>query len=140
MELKFALVADHVAETREGKLIIVGEFDVVWAPEIPAQFGPFYLVLRLEARVSEGTDHKIKVGLFDADGQEVIPMSPELTVRFGSTGPGYPLRAQITVHFAAAQFPAYGDYEFHIIVDGRFLGSVPIRVLRPNQPSRHGQA
>lgn len=140
MELRFAMVADHVTETREGKLVIVGEFDVIWSSEIPAQFGPFYLVLRLEARVSEGANHRVRIGLFDSDGKEIIPMSPDLGVQFGSMGPGYPLRAQMIFHFPFAHFPAYGDYEFHVLVDDRFLGAIPLRVLQPDQRLRHGQA
>lgn len=130
MELKFALLADHVAELVGGKLVIVGEFDVLWSTQAPVVHGPFFLVARFEARVTEGSEHKLRVALVDEDGKKVIPPSPDVPVLFVTRGPGYPLRGQVVVHFTSVQFPKFGDYEFHLLIDGRVTAVVPLHVRR----------
>lgn len=140
MDLKFALLADHVTETREGKLVIVGEFNMIWSEQVPIRHGPFFLLARFEARVSEGVSHKIRIALVDEDGNQTLPPSPEIPINFAPTGPGYPLRGQVVVHFGSVEFPKPGDYEFHILVDGHIKAVVPLRVGRTEHMQKHVQA
>ena len=139
MELKFALLADHVTVTADGKLVLIGDFDILRSAREPVRYGPLFLVARFEARVSEGSQHMLRIGLFDEDGRPTMPMSPDLAVPFTPTGPGYPLRGQVIIHFPVVEFPRFGDYEFHILLDGRLEARVPVRVVRI-QPKSHVQA
>lgn len=137
MRLKFALLADYAAMMEHGKLLLVGEFENVWSPVVPFQRGPFYLVGRFEAHVSEGTEHTLRIGMYDADGKEVAILLPDAPLRFTPGGPGLPLRAQFIAQLAP-QFPAYGEYGLHITVDGRTEEIVKVNAIRP--PKAHGQA
>ena len=128
MELKFALLADHVHETKEGKLAIIGEFDTIGALKAPARHALCYLVARLEASVSEGSHHKLQVTLVDEDGKQVLPLTPPMDVSFVPTGRGRPLRGQLIVQFADIELPRFGDYEFHLLADSRLAGAVHVRL------------
>lgn len=55
MDLKFALLADHATLTRDGKLVIVGDFDAITAPKLPATHPQFFVVVRFQASITEGT-------------------------------------------------------------------------------------
>ena len=128
MNLRFALLADYAAVIEGGKLLVAGEFDRVVAPSLPATAPPFYLVARFDAQVSEGTEHRLRIHLVDADGHEVAPPAAEVPFPFGALGPGRPLRGQVIVQINGAKFPKYGAYEFHLNVDGRNEGVVQIPV------------
>lgn len=140
MKLKFALLADHVAETREGKLVIVGEFDTVGAPRAPVTHAPMFLVARLEADdTGEVPAPSFQLGLYDAAGEEVVPLSPANPLKIARTGTGR-LRGQVIVQLGAVQFPEFGSYEFRLLVDGRVLATVPVHVVRiERQPSTSTQ-
>lgn len=126
MELKFAILADLVSETREGKLNILGIFDNVDGFEEPVIHPRCYLALRFEARVSEGNQHALRIGVYDADGQPAVPLSPDLPITFGSVGPGHPFRGQIIMEFTNLKLPRFGDYEFHVLIDGHLKATVPL--------------
>jgi hypothetical protein len=134
LELKFALLADHVNITREGKLNLIGEFDKLFAQKVPAMHPMIFLVARFEASVSEGTEHRFAIGLYDEDGQAVLPKSPPIPMRFETQGRGRPLRAQVITQLGGVRFPKYGAYEFHLLIDGREMGVIPISVTEPPPP------
>lgn len=128
MDVKFALVADHVSETREGKMVIVGIFDTISAPTAPATHPSLFVTARLETSIGSGTKHKMRLGMWDEDGREVIPLSGELDLPFVSQGPGRPLRAQLILQFNLLTFPRFGDYEFRILVAGVQVAAIPVRL------------
>jgi len=129
LELKFALLADHVTETRQGKLVIVGEFDTVGAAQAPVTHAPMFLVARMEAEGPEAPQPSFQIGLFDDAGDEVIPPSPPNPVRMVRTGSGR-WRGQIIVQLGAVQFPDFGTFEFRLLIDGMLLAAAPVHVVR----------
>jgi hypothetical protein len=134
IELKFALLADHVTETREGKLVIVGEFDTIAAPAAPVTHAPMFLVARLEAAETEELEaHEFRLGLFAEDGREIVPLSPPNPIRLLRTGAGR-LRGQIIVQLGAVTFPDFGIYEFRLVVDETELARSPVHVVRVERP------
>lgn len=134
LELKFALLADHVTETREGKLVIVGEFDTIAAPAAPVTHAPMYLVARLEAAdADEADEHEFRLGLFTEDGREIVPLSPPNPIRLLRTGAAR-LRGQVIVQLGAVTFPDFGGYEFRLVVDGTVLARPPVHIVRVERP------
>lgn len=131
MQLKFGLLADYVSRGERGKLVIVGEFDHYFTSDFPAELPRFFLFARIEATVAEGTEHELKVELFDADGQRPLGNPPVIPLRFGNRGPGRPFRAQLITEFAGLPIQKPGDYAFHLVVDRLDIGTVPLSVTMP---------
>lgn len=127
IEVKFAMLADHVSETKEGKLVIVGVFDAINAPEAPTVHPQFFVVARFETSVAAGTQHELQLGMWDEDGQALMPLSDPFPIAFAPQGPGRPLRAQFIIQLGM-QFPKFGDYEFRIVFNGRQLVAIPLRL------------
>lgn len=140
MELKFALLGDAANESKEGKLNLIGEFNTIRSAGEPVGWPALALAARFEASVSEGTQHRFQIGLFDSDGQSILPLSGPLPLAFQNQGPGRPLRGQVIIHLVGLMFPKFGDYSFHLLVDGRLLGEVPVYVMKaPTPPRPHGK-
>ena len=139
MDLKFALLADHVNTTLEGKLNIIGEFNAISAARVPATHPFLFLVARLEASVSEGTEHELTIGIYDEDGQKVMPKSPTFPIKFKPQGRGLPLRAQVVAQLGGLRFDHFGSFEFHLLVDGRLEARVPFLVSQVTGPNKNGE-
>lgn len=127
MELIFAMLADHVAETKEGKLVIVGEFDTIGAPQFPATHPSFFLVARFQGTAAEARSHRLRIRLVGPDGQNVLPQDPELQVHAVRVHENVS-RANILLNFAGLQFPQPGVYHFRLELDGTRHGEVPLHL------------
>ena len=132
MELRVGVTADLVSITDDGKLNLVGIFERVVTSRVPAVLSSFHLFARFSARVVEGTEHAAQVALVNADGQDVIPRLPPIPLRFGIVGAGKPLSGQMILHLPNVEFPEFGDYEFQLYVDERYVDSIPL-IVEPHR-------
>ena len=130
MHVNLAVLCDAANVSREGKLNILGEFDSIHASSFPLTYPTMVLVVRMEAHPTEVGDHRLKLQLIDADGQDVVPpLEGEFT-----TGrppfPGVPVRtAPIILQMHGVRFDHPGHYSFELLVDGHHLRSLPLHFL-----------
>ena len=129
MQLKFALLADAVNESRDGKLNITGEFNAIIAEQVPLQWPVMVLVARIEAGLAEGTAHRFHVDLVDENGQQLLEDLPTVDARFVGGGEGLPLRANFIVSLVGLQFQSYGTYQIRVFVDDEFVGDTMLHVV-----------
>ena len=127
MNLTFAMLADHVAETKEGKLVIVGEFDTIGAHAFPATHPSFFLVARFEGGSADARAHRLSIHLHSPDGRSVLPESPELQVQAIRVHE-HVARANVLLNFGGLQFPQPGVYHFRLELDGAHKGDVPLHL------------
>jgi len=127
MELTFAMLADHVAETKEGKLVIVGEFDTIGAAQFPATHPAFFLVARLQGNASAARQHRLVVRLIGPDGRSALPQDADLHVQAVRVHENVS-RANVLLHFAGLQFAQPGLYHFQLQLDGTHAGEVPLHL------------
>lgn len=130
MELKLGVLCDAANISREGKLNILGEFNRIHSPGEPIRWPLCALVARIEAPTVEGPRHELEIDLTDADGRSILQPRPKGSIEMKPMGPGRPLRAQFIANIENLQFPRFGDYEFHVLVDGRSIGTIPVYIVR----------
>lgn len=135
MQLTAGLLADGANIAADGKLNLLGVFDRIVASGIPFTHPSLFLIARFAARVSEGSSHSLQIALVDADGQEVVPRTRPLPLTFGLNGPGRPMTAQVIAQFVDLQLPVFGEYDFHLHVDGEYTASIPLYVEPANGAS-----
>lgn len=131
MDLNFALLADFVGETREGKLVIAGVFDNIQARTFPTTHLQAYLVARWDARVSEGSRHRLNVRLEDHSGRVMVDqLAGDSQITFVPQGPGKRLRGQAIVQIGLLRFESAGSYRFRFLLDGKPNGEAPFDVIK----------
>jgi hypothetical protein len=130
------MLADYANVTTDGKLNVMGVIGGMTATHVPVTHRSLYLISRFEARITEGTHHTVQIALADTDGCEIVPKLAPIPLYFEIMGPGRPLRAQLVMEFPDLQLPVFGEYDFHIFVDGEYLDSVPLYLERA--PERAG--
>ena len=134
MEVALGVLADGANVSQEGKLNILGVFDIIYARDFPIVHPSMQLVIRFNASAAErGTRRRATVKLLDADGNELLSLAGDVSV---------PERAGIEdigvvsiIGLNNVKFDRSGDYSFRILLDDDEKYRVPFKVVRRQQPS-----
>lgn len=127
MRVRLAVLADYYNVTQEGKLNILGVFDVIYASQFPAQHPEMQFVMRLEADISERKQQKdMQVRLINERGDKILEMNGRITV--SDANPGDLLLFNQVLTIRNVIFPTAGAYQFDIDLDGR-IHSVALKVV-----------
>ena len=132
MEVDFAFACDYA--DLSGKIHALGiGFDTIFAREVPARHPIFYVVAQLRSSVAEAGVKEFEFRLIDPDGTDVIkPLkgSFEVPAPAGVTE----TKGRIGMAFHNVRFPRYGHYSLHLVVQGREMVRLPLRVAPQPQP------
>lgn len=132
MKLDFALIADHAYADDRGKFFILGQFQYVFAKQVPVVVRKLTLAMRLSAARAETRDGpgNLELELVNADGQPIIPRSPKIPIPWRDVGPAAPasVQTQVVAEMGNIPLPTFGDFSFMIFVNGVLVGSTSFNV------------
>ena len=128
MEVKFAVLADHASITREGKLNVLGIFDVINAPTLPMSLPLFFVVVSYEASAAEfDSTKRTEIVLCDEDGNRLLRLPQELKVTRPQIS-GTMVTTNQIAGIVGCKFSKTGNYQFDILVNGDSKKTIPLRV------------
>jgi len=128
MEVKLGVLADYASITREGKLNILGIFDVINPKSFPITLPIFFVVVSYEAGAAEfGSDKNIEIVLCDEDGKELLRLPQTLKVVRPAIS-GTVSTANLVAGIAGFPFKEPGSYQFEILINGESKKTIPLRV------------
>ncbi|NGO39073.1 hypothetical protein G4L39_06635 [Limisphaera ngatamarikiensis] len=128
MNVQVAVLCDAATDDR-GKLNLLGAFDTICAPRMPAVHPQCAVALRLTFTTADEGVHRLQLQLMDADGRPIVP---PLEI-------GFEIYLPEETHFATrnfifnmqqVSFPAPGLYAVDIRMDGEPLVSIPLQVRK----------
>ena len=129
MKITLAILADYANITREGKLNILGIFDVIHAQDFPVVHPQMQLVMRFEADISEaGKTKKVEIQLMDEDGKRLFVLDGQFTL--GQGRPGEVMGSNQILTFNMLKFENAGHYEFKILINDELKAEVPLKVVK----------
>ncbi len=131
MKPDFAFICDYAEVTGKINALGIG-FDTIYAPNVPTKHPSFFLVIQLRANVVEAGEKTLEVHLIDEDGKDILPI---LSGKFSIPKPtaGTESIGRIAMQFHNVEFPRYGSYSLHAVVEGLEMVRVPLRVSPPPQ-------
>ncbi|MFC1593171.1 DUF6941 family protein [Candidatus Omnitrophota bacterium] len=131
MIIDFAFICDYAEVTRKINALGIG-FDTIYAPNVPVKHPSFFLVIQLRANVVEAGEKNLEVHLIDEDGKDTIPA---IEGKFSIPKPtgGTESKGRIAMQFQNVEFPRYGSYSLHAVVEGLEMVRVPLRISPPPQ-------
>ena len=128
MEVTLALLADSANVSREGKLNLLGIFNVIHAQAFPAIHPKMQLVLSFEATHAEvGRQKSVEIVLFDADNNKLGSITGQLVIPKGESG--YPIQLNHIIDIPPLKLEKPGDYAFRILIGGEDKKSITLRVI-----------
>jgi hypothetical protein len=134
MKVTLAVLADYANITREGKLNILGIFDVIHVQNFPVTHPQMQLVMRFEAdNVEAGKTKKLEIQLMDEDGKRLFVLGGEFTLGIGQPGELIGSNQILTINMMKFEKP--GSHEFKILINDELKAEVPLKVVQYRPPS-----
>lgn len=137
MHCQLSALADAANLSAEGKINILGEFDVLWAlGEPPVVHPSMVFVAKLKAGEADRGPHKIQLRVVDED-MKLVALLVDAEMRLADNPmPGSEGAIPIIVPVTAATFPDFGTYEFQLLIDGEVKCKPPVHIRRRVQPTQ----
>jgi len=133
MDIQVAVLCDAATDSY-GKLNILGAFDTINAPQLPAVHPQCSIGLRLVFHKIEEGAHKLKLNFVNEDGRLVMP-NIEIPVELMIPDDATFLSRNFIVNIQQLKFDQPGLYSIEIALDGRHVGSIPLQVkLQSHKP------
>ena len=128
MLINFAHLCDYASVSAEGKLSVMGIFDVINAPALPWTHPTFYIAFQLESTREEvNQSFAVRVECVDQDGARVFKVeanySPTATLAIGETQ----RHSQMLV-LHNLKFSKPGRYEVNMFVRNELLRRIPLDI------------
>lgn len=130
MNLQLAVLADAANISQEGKLNILGQFDTIYATEVPAVWPLMWFVAKVGISEADGSHHRFELRVLDDDGQLIAPV----VVFEGESGPspipGTLGGGNLVIGIRSAKFSDYGTYTFELRGNSQLLSETQLHVRR----------
>ena len=127
MRCDYAFLCDFAQESG-GKLHALGiGWSAIQAQTLPVTHSQICFVASLAGTIAEAGTKEAEFRLIDADGADVIPpLTADL--EFAVQEPALEGRLNIVFNLNRIKFPKYGQYAFHLVVQGNEIVRAPFSV------------
>jgi len=134
MDIQVAALCDFAAEY-QGRLVLTGIFDALFARELPMVQRSCSLALRFCFTPEDAGRHKLSINVINEDGEPLdpqnMPIEPEFEVQLPQGVPF--LTRNLILGLQGLSFPKAGIYSVDIGCDDELLMRLPLRVVQVNQ-------
>jgi hypothetical protein len=126
MDVQVAVVCD-AATDYGGKLNLLGTFDTIVAPKLPAVHPQCSIALRIVFNRIEEGQHKLRMNFVDEDGHSIMP-GIDIPADAVFSGDSSILSRNFIINIQHLKFERAGHYAIDIAIDGRHEASIPLQV------------
>jgi len=127
VSINFMIISDYAFTGENGKVGIVGIFDLLGVPNFPAQHPEMFLVANIKGK--ENSEHEVELILENPNGENLLtPNPPKLKVRLSGTGSGNLIQRFLNLTFKQAGF-----HKFVLLIDGKKTGETQLSVIKINK-------
>jgi hypothetical protein len=134
MDIEIFSLCDH-AQDFQGKLVIVGTFDTIWAKKFPSMHPSCALAARIRFTAEEAGRHALNLLIVDMDGRNIVPpLTGELNVARPRAGDTVTVNFVITIGQLRFQKP--GRYSIDFLIDNTRQRSLPLLVNQAQAPPK----
>jgi hypothetical protein len=127
MEIQVAALCDAAVDY-DGKLCVLGAFDTIIAPSVPAIHPQCSVALRLIFRKEEEGEHRVGLNFVDEDGRPIVPPI-ETTIAVDLPEDFFFSSRNLVLNLQGLKFETEGQYSIDLAVDGRQIASIPLQVM-----------
>ena len=126
MDIEILTVCDF-AQDMAGKLVIVGVFDTIFAPKLPAVHATMAIGCRLRFQPGEAGPHSFRLSLLDPEGKEVIqPFTGDVNVQIAPGGDSSTFNLASVI--SRIQFKVHGKHIVALAIDEEEIKTIPLYI------------
>ena len=129
MNIQVAVLCDAATDDN-GKLNLLGAFDTIYAPQLPAVHPQCAVALRVTFMSGDEGARKIALNFVNADGRAIMPPI-EIPVEVTLPDDAYFLTRNFIVNIQQLKFTEAGLYSVDIRLDGESQANIPLQVKNP---------
>ncbi len=135
MKARVAVLADCANVTADGKLNIMGIFNVINAHQVPVTHSQMQLVLSLVPDPWElNSTVPLEIQLVDSDGRVIFGLKGQVAV--GAAKGGEQATANYLLGLNNTVFERFGSFEFKILANDEPFATIPLLIqAAPVPPS-----
>jgi hypothetical protein len=131
MTIQVAVLCD-AATDYNGKLNLLGTFDTIYTPQLPAHHPQCSIATRIAFDRMEEGEHKLVMNFVDEDGQPIMAsMDVPVDVIFPPDATF--ISRNFIVNIQQLKLDKTGLYSIDLSINGRPLSSIPLAVKRMDQ-------
>ena len=134
MNIQVAVLCDAATSDNE-KLNLLGAFDTIFAPQMPAVHPQCAVALRVTFMSGDEGARQLKLNFVNADGRAIMPPI-EIPVAVTLPDDVHFLTRNFIVNIQQLKFAEIGLYSVDVRIDGKSEASIPLSVK--NLMSRPG--
>ncbi len=133
MNIQVAILCDAATDDH-GKLNLLGAFDTIITPQLPAVHPQCSIALRVTFSSEDEGKHKLRLNFVDADGHSVMPPM-DVPVDIALPEDTHFLTRNFIVNIQQMKFAQPGLYSIDVFLDTEQKASIPLLVRHsPPQP------
>jgi hypothetical protein len=133
MNIQVAVLCDAATDDN-GKLNLLGAFDTIYTPQLPAIHPQCSVALRITFFNGEEGKRELRFNFVDADGKSIMPDFPPIPIDVTLPEDMHFGTRNFIVNIQQLKFDSPGLYSIDISFDGRSQASVPLMV-KHNPPT-----
>ena len=126
MNIQVAVLCD-AATDESGKMNLLGAFDTIYAPQLPAVHPQCAVALRVTFAADDEGQRKLKMNFINADGHAIMPPI-EIPVAVALPDDAHFLTRNFIVNIQQLKFDEAGLYSVDVRLDDKSQASIPLLV------------
>ena len=119
-------ISDYAAMDANGKAMIIGEFDQIFAKNVPIKYHLLYVSVKWSGSDKETFTHAIRI-TSPSRNQIAVSNTIQTTINGGVQGIGNHVSVNA---FMMVDLPDFGEYAVEILLDGNPVHIMPLTVVR----------
>jgi hypothetical protein len=133
MNIQVAVLCDAATDDN-GKLNLLGAFDTIFTPQLPAVHPQCSLALRVTFFSGDEGKYNLRVNFVDADGRSIMPDFPAIPAEVVLPDDMHFGTRNFIVNIQQLKFDEPGLYSIDVSLDARPLANIPL-LVKHNPPA-----
>ncbi len=127
MNIQVAVLCDAATDDN-GKLNLLGAFDTIFTPQLPAVHPQCSVAVRVTFFSGDEGKHNLRFSFVDADGRSIMPDFPPLPVEVMLPEDTHFGTRNFIVNIQQLKFETPGLYSIDVLLDDQPQASIPLLV------------
>ena len=133
MNIQVAVLCDAATDDN-GKLNLLGAFDTIYAPQMPAVHAQCAVALRATFQPGDEGTRKLTLNFINADGRPIMQGIPPMPVPVTLPDDAHFLTRNFIVNIQQLKFAEPGLYSVDVRLDDESQASIPLLVKLIERP------